>query len=56
MTMGAITGAITTIVGGSVTWLTSIVTYVTSSPLVLFFCLFSFVGIGIGLLMRFVNR
>lgn len=54
--MADIITAITSIVTGSVTWLTSMVTYVTSAPLLLFFVLVSFVGIGIGLLMRFVNR
>lgn len=54
--MADIITAITSLVTGSVSWLTSIVTYVTSAPLLLFFVLSSFVGIGIGLLMRFVNR
>ena len=54
--MADIISAIGSLVTGSVSWLTSIVTYVTSAPLLLFFCLISFVGIGIGLLFRFVNR
>lgn len=54
--MADIISAIGSLVTGSVTWLTSIVTYVTSAPLLLFFVLVGFVGIGIGLLMRFVNR
>lgn len=54
--MADIISAISSLVTGSVTWLTSIVTYVTSAPLLLFFVLVGFVGIGIGLLMRFVNR
>lgn len=56
--MAAIITAIGDLVTGSVTWLTAMVTGVTtaSNALLLFFVLFGFVGIGIGLLKRFVNR
>lgn len=56
--MTAIITAVTSIVNASVSWLTSIVTAVTAegNELLLFFCLVNFVGIAIGLLMRFVNR
>lgn len=56
--MATIVGAVTSIVNASVTWLTSIVTAVTAegNELLLFFVLSSFVGIAIGLLMRFVHR
>lgn len=56
--MAAIISAITSIVNASVTWLTSIVTAVTAegNELLLFFVLVNFVGIAIGLLMRFVKR
>lgn len=54
--MADIITAISSLVTGSVSWLGSIVTTVTATPLLLFFVLAGFVGIGIGLLMRFVNR
>lgn len=56
--MAAIVSAVTSIVNASVTWLTSIVTAVTAegNELLLFLILFNFVGIAIGLLMRFVRR
>lgn len=54
--MADIITAITSLVTGAASWLTSIVTTVTAAPLLLFFVLSGFVGIGIGLLMRFVNR
>lgn len=56
--MADIITAIGSLVTGSVTWLTSMVGAVTtaSNALLLFFVLFGFVGIGIGLLKRFVNR
>lgn len=54
----AIINAVTLIVNASVTWLTSMVTAVTAegNELLLFFILVNFVGIAIGLLMRFVRR
>lgn len=56
--MTAIINAVTSIVNASVTWLTAIVTAVTATgnELLLFFVLSGFVGIAIGLLMRFVRR
>lgn len=56
--MAAIIAGVTSIVNASVTWLTAIVTAVTAegNELLLFFCLSGFVGIAIGLLMRFVRR
>lgn len=48
--------AIGSLVTGSVTWLTSMATAVVASPLLLFFVTVSFVGIGVGLLFRFVHR
>lgn len=56
MTMGAITGAIGQLVTGSTSWLGTMVTTVVGAPLLLFFVISGFVGIGIGLLMRFVKR
>lgn len=56
--MADIIAGVTALVNGSVTWLGAMVTAVTttSNALLLFFVLFGFVGIGIGLLKRFVNR
>lgn len=56
--MAAIINAVTLIVNESVDWLTAIVGAVTDegNELLLFYCLIGFVGIAIGLLMRFVRR
>lgn len=56
--MSTIITNVTSIVTASVTWLTSIVGAVTAAgnELLLFFVLSGFVGIAIGLLMRFVRR
>lgn len=56
--MASIVSGITTLVNASVTWLTAITTAVTAegNELLLFFCLSSFIGIAVGLLMRFVRR
>lgn len=56
--MASIISAVTLIVEESVDWLTAIVGAVTATgnELLLFYCLVGFVGVAIGLLMRFVNR
>lgn len=56
--MATIVSGITTLVNASVTWLTAIVNGVTAegNELLLFYCLASFIGIAVGLLMRFVRR
>lgn len=56
--MATIISAVTAIVEESVDWLTAIVGCVTQAgnELLLFYCLVGFVGIAIGLLLRFVNR
>lgn len=47
------TFSLSSIVGASLDWLTTFASFVASSPLLLLFVLFSFVGIAIGLLFRF---
>lgn len=56
--MAAIINAVTLLVDESVDWLTAIVGAVTAegNELLLFLCLSNFVGIAVGLLMRFVRR
>lgn len=56
--MSTIISAVTSLVNASVTWLTSITGAVMAegNELLLFYCLVGFVGIAIGLLMRFVRR
>lgn len=54
--MADIVTAIGNLVTGSVTWLGSMATAVVGSPLLLFFVISGFVGIGVGLLFRFVRR
>lgn len=51
-TMSAILSDVGSIVTSSVSWMGSIVTFITSNPLVLMFVLLSVVGLGIGLLRR----
>lgn len=56
--LASIISGVTSLVNGSVTWLTAIVTAVTAegNELLLFYCLAGFIGVAIGLLMRFVRR
>lgn len=56
ISMNDIVTAIGNLVTGSVSWVGSMATAVAGSPLLLFFVISGFVGIGIGLLMRFVRR
>lgn len=57
MTTGAgITGFISIIselVTGSVSWMTTVVSWIVDTPLVLMFCLVGFLGVGISLVRRF---
>lgn len=50
--MAAIIADVTSIVSASATWIQSAVSTVTSTPIVLFFLLVNFVGVGIGLFKR----
>lgn len=56
ISMSDIVTAIGNLVTGSVSWVGSMASAVVGSPLLLFFVISGFVGIGIGLLMRFVRR
>lgn len=47
---------LTYLVNGSISWLSTFAQAVKNSPLLLFFVIFIFVGIGIGLLNRFARR
>lgn len=53
--MSAILTDIGSIVTSSVSWMTTVVNFITDSPLVLLFVLIGFVGIGIGLLRRLIG-
>lgn len=55
VTMDAIITAITALVTGMVGWMGQMVTFITANPLVLAFTLVSFVGLGIGGLMRLIR-
>lgn len=55
MTMSELMTAIGTIVTNAITWMGNFVTFITSNPLVLAFVIVSFVGLGIGLLMRLIR-
>lgn len=44
------------VVTGGVTWMTSVATAITGSPLLLFFTIASMVGVGVGLVGRITGR
>lgn len=52
VTLASILTDIGSIVTSAVSWMGSIVTFITSNPLVLMFVVLSVVGLGIGLLRR----
>lgn len=52
MTMADILSSITSIVTSAISWLTQVVTAVTSQPILLLFVVFGFVGTGIGIFRR----
>lgn len=56
VTIDTIISAVTSLVTAAAGWLTAIATSVSGSPLLLFFVVSGFVGIAVGLLMRFVRR
>lgn len=52
ITMADILTSITSIVTSAISWLTQVVTAVTSQPILLLFVVFGFVGTGIGIFRR----
>lgn len=55
MTMGAIITDVGTLATGTLSMAGEVVTFITSNPLVLCFSLIGFVGIGVGLVKRFIG-
>lgn len=55
MNMAEIISSVGAIITAAMTWATSAVSFITSNPLVLMFVLISLVGIGIGLVRRFLS-
>lgn len=55
MTMETIITNVGSIITAAMTWATSAVNFITSNPLILMFVLLSLVGIGVGLVRRFLN-
>lgn len=55
VSMSTIVTAITEIVTGAVSWITSYIGIVTSTPLLLFFAVLSVVGLGVGLIRRLIR-
>lgn len=55
MTMAEIISSVGDIITAAMTWAASAVSFITSNPLVLMFVLISLVGIGIGLVRRFLS-
>lgn len=47
--------AITQLVNGAITWITSYVSVITDTPLILVFVIVAFVGLGIGLIRRSIR-
>lgn len=50
--MADIISGVSSIVSGGATWVSSAISTVTTTPLLLFFVLSGFVGVGIGLFKR----
>lgn len=50
--MESIISGVSSIVAGGATWVSSAISTVTTTPLLLFFVLSGFVGVGIGLFKR----
>lgn len=55
MTMETIITNVGSIITAAMTWASSAVNFITSNPLILMFVLISLVGIGVGLVRRFLN-
>lgn len=55
MTLETIITNVGSIITAAMTWATSAVSFITSNPLILMFVLISLVGIGVGLVRRFLN-
>lgn len=53
--MEAIITAITALVTGAISWVTSFVGVITGQPLLLVFVVLSFVGLGVGLIRRIIR-
>lgn len=53
--MADIIGAVTSLVGGAISWVTSFIGVITSNDLLLLFVITSFVGLGVGLLRRMIR-
>lgn len=53
--MEAIITAITALVNGAISWVTSFMDVITGQPLLLAFVALSFVGLGVGLIRRIIR-
>lgn len=53
--MTDIIAAVTSLVGGAVSWVTSYLGVITGNDLLLMFVIVSFVGLGVGLLRRMIR-
>lgn len=53
--MADIIAAVTSLVGGAISWVTSFIGVITSNDLLLLFVITSFVGLGVGLLRRMIR-
>lgn len=53
--MADIISAVTSLVTGAISWVTSYVGAITSNDLLLLFVIVSFVGLGVGLIRRLIR-
>ena len=53
--MDGILGSITTIFTAAIGWVGTVATTITSTPLLLTFCVIPLVGLGVGLFRRLLN-
>lgn len=55
VTLTSLLGDITSIITQGISWIGSVITAITSNPLLLMFVLFGFIGTGIGLVKRIMR-
>lgn len=53
--LAAILANITTLVTSALSWGSSVVTFISANPLIELFVITSFVGLGVGLVMRLIR-
>lgn len=55
MTLAEVLSACTSVVTEAISWVSAMVTCITSNPLLLIFVVVAFVGLGVGLIRRIIS-